>query len=357
MRLSALAREAFRNLRSGTTRVGLFFGVSTALISGLCAAEVTSVLAILEASEKYRDSGASVLIVTAEGQISGALCEQLADVDGVRAAGAIQEADEKLAALALPDSPIPLYEVSPGFPSLLTRHDPTIGGLTLGEDAATALGVGPGDSVDSFQGVALVAETYDYPVDGRRIGYSFAALQPSSDERAFDECWVDAWPPLDGLENLLLTAVQPSAVESGERPQLSRLNARMGETFDGPSRFAARLTGFSALLAGVLSFAVGWFAVRLRRLELASALHSGVRRGALTGMLLLEAAFWIVPASLVALTVSTLAASAAPDGLDISVLVLGLRILYCGAIAAFAGTACGMATVRERHLFRYFKDR
>lgn len=387
MRARAVLREAGRDILSGaagTLRLSLVYAVA---LCGLVLLETGTVRDLIARSEAFHRAGASVLILTAEGLIDGASCDRLGELPGVRASGAIRAEPEGAAviALALPDTPIPAHAVSPGFARILgaevgaaptesgtpteggtpeegsARRETPGGGVFLGEEAAALLAATPGGALPTTAGEARIAGTYAYPVDGRRTGLSFAVLVPRDHREPFDECWADAWPAVDGLERLLATAVLPSMAEAaGARsraPEIAQLNSRLGQRFDGAELFAARPSAASAPLAAAAGMALVAAALRLRRLPLASALHSGVGRRALTAIQLIETASWLALGTIAGLAIALAQAQLAGAGNAPAVLVLGARVVAAGAAGALLGTPLALATIRESALFRYFQGR
>lgn len=321
-------------------------------------AEVNTVLDLAKSAEAYQRSGATIRTISAPGAISGEACENLTRISGVRASGALRDRDKTLALTALPASPVPLYEVTPGLVQVLGIRDVENAGVYLGAEAAKALDKHTGDTLISTSGPVKVGGRYDYPADGRRVGFSYAVLAPVSSPDPFDECWVDSWPPVADLDSLILTALVPQNDQGSENGMtLSRLNSRMGERFSGPDQFGTRITRYAAPVVGILTFSIAFAAVRLRRLELASALHARVMRRDLLLISAIETLSWSIPGALVSIASLLPVAGQAPPGDVFPTIILGLRIISVGVLGSMAGTMVAVLGVRERHLFRYFKDR
>jgi hypothetical protein len=71
----------------------------------------------------------------------------------------------------------------------------------------------------------------------------------------------------------------------------------------------------------------------------------------------IETMSWVVPA-LCACTAAAAVFGATGNPEDATTtLVSGLRIPFAALAGATAGTAAALALTREKHLFRYFKDR
>ncbi|RUR01108.1 hypothetical protein [Labedella endophytica] len=355
MRRGAILREAWRDIVSGTTRVGAFALVFGVLVTGLAAADQLTVRRIVDEAARYQSSGASVITIAAEGRVRGDACEALDALPGVRAAGALRQEPDGLRLATLPQSPVTLYTVTPHLSDVL-RSSSDGNGIVLSADAVSASGRRVGDSIVTAAGTSRVAGVYPYPADGRRIGFGYAALDVSSSATLFDECWVDAWPPDEHLEALLLTAVQPSAAGDAD-VQLSRLNTTLGTTFDGVASFEERLTAHGWLVAIVAGLAIGFVSIRIRRVALASALHTRVPRTSLAAIVALETGAWVGPVVVVALAATAVLAATGDPSDRGTTLLLSARVVVPGAAAAFSGSTIALAVTRERHLFRYVKDR
>lgn len=353
MRARATWREAARNIWSGTTRATGFGLTLSALIAGLLLADLGTVRQITSESEAFASAGAATLIMTAEGRVAGAACEALNAVPGVRAAGALRALPDPLRLTLLPQAPLPQFEFSAGFPALLRADVTASGGALLSTETAQSLGVGPGDTVGAGAERLIVRGSFDYPEDGRRVGLGYAVLLGSDRDAPYDECWVDSWPQVPDLRGLLLLTAAPGE----EPPVVAQLNSRLGESFDGAQKFEDRLTRWAAPLAGVLGLSLGFIAIRIRRLELASALHARVPRASLATGALLETASWALTAPIIGLALTALLArsfSAEDAG---SILLLGARIAVLAGLGALLGALLSLLLVREKHLFRYFKER
>jgi hypothetical protein len=357
MTVRALLAEAWRNVVTGTTRTVVLATLLTLVVVSAVVGDALSIRQLVRDAERFQRSGGSVLTVQAEGQIDGGRCEALGELAGVRAAGAVRATDIKLTPSVLPDAPIPVSAVTPHFPQLLTDDVDAAGGVVLSAEAADALRLTPGDRFDALTGTPRVAGRYDYPDDGRRPGYGYHALVVAGTDAPFDECWVDAWPQIPNLRSMVLFTVRGDGGAEEVQPILGQLNSSPGTTFDGHQRYTDRVTRHLPLLAGALAFLLGSGALRLRRVQLASALHCRLRRRDLVAMQLLEAASWVLPAAIVG-TATVLVLAAGDAGGDARTLVaVGLGGPVLAVAGAVLGTLAGTAMTCERQLFRYFKDR
>ncbi len=138
---------------------------------------------------------------------------------------------------------------------------------------------------------------------------------------------------------------------------IGQLNSTLGAAFDGPKLFQERMTAWATIVAVVAGASLGFLAVRLRRLELASARHAGVSTRAEVTQIGIETIFWAATAILVSLAGLLLVdrATQIPNSVDVD--AISARSIFAGGVAAVIGSVVGAWTTRERHLFRYFKDR
>ena len=381
MRLRGVLDEAWRNLASGTSHA-CALAMALACLMLLCAgADLASVTSIQRETDEYVASGGSTYAITYEGRIDGAACDRLASLDGVLAAGATRTASSKLTFAALPSTGVPTYDATPGAVAVFaygdaSARDMTSGmtsdggadaasavpadGLWLSHDAADPLRVQAGDDVDLRGGAsAHVADVFDWPDDGRKSGYSYAAIAPMPlvEGETFDQCWVKAWPVPDNIESLLRIVTTGEDATGRDRPTVSQLNTTHGQRFDAQTAYEGRITVWAPLVAGVGALLVGFLAVYIRRLELASALHCGVPKPALVTQILVETGWWAVAAMLLC---SPVLAWMWLENTDGDALVLTGTLLRVPA-AAYAGVMCGAllcaCVIREKRLFRYFKNR
>lgn len=349
--------EALRDVRSGTAHA-LRSAVALALLVGTAvAADVAGVEAVLVRGAAFRDAGAAVLTVEAPGAIDGATCDALGALPGVRAAGALRQATEPLAPATLPRGPVAAYLVSLGAVAVLHAEDSGAAGVLLAGDAATALGVAVGDPLVLGGVGTTVRGTYAWPDDGRRPGYGYAAMLPAERAEPYDACWVDAYPVPDGLPALARLAVLPGGDGQTAPVVVSQLNTTLGTAFDGAAAYSGRVTRHAVWLSLAGGAALGFAAVRSRRLELAAARHVGVTAPAQHLLLALESLAWVLPAAvLVAATASVLIGLG--SGEDPAALVrVAAHVAAPGLASALLGAQAATALTRESHLFRYFRER
>ncbi|MDR1214371.1 MAG: hypothetical protein LBK54_09880 [Propionibacteriaceae bacterium] len=382
MRSREVWREAGRNLASGTTR-GLIGLVVLAVGLGLLVWLQTSGLADLaRQADAFRRAGAAIQVVSAPGRIDGAQCDALASHPAVAAAGALRPAaDLRLA--VLPSTTVAAFEATWGLAQVLGVQplgavtqptgspggDPTVGdsgtavdsrragGVWLAQDLAATLG--PNDQMTLLTGDQVtVAGVFPYPSDGRAPTLSFALVAPVPAQGVFDACWVELWPETDLAADWLTWPVLSGPVGAQSAPaQAQQLNTGLGLRFGAADRLAG--LPLRPLAAASLAFGagLGFVLIRTRRLELASALHAGQSRAALIGQVLIETAGWLLPA--VALLLAWSAGTAGWDNPSLrrTAFWAGARSVGLAATGLLLAAGLTAGWTKERHLFRYFKNR
>ncbi|MGH1524516.1 hypothetical protein ACRAWC_10935 [Leifsonia sp. L25] len=357
MKLSALFREAGRNIATGTTRFALFSVLSAAVFASLVLLDAMTTAGLVASAERFRSSGAATEVLVADGHVDGAACEALTDVPGVMASGALRSTSRKIAIATLPDAPAPAHEVSPGFAALVSDRRGSPGGVLVPDELADMIGARPGDEVATDAGPMRVAEVYGWPSDGRRAGFGYAVLSVTNAPGSFDECWATAWPQLPNLRALLLATRSPADDASEDKPQVMQLNPTYGASFEGNASFADRLTRAAAPAAALIAAGIGFAGVRMRRLQHTSALHAGLAKGDLVALGLLEAGAWSGAAGAIGVGVAAVGASMVERGDELAVFPSLVVVPLAGVAGALVGVIVATAAMSEKHLFRYFKDR
>jgi hypothetical protein len=135
------------------------------------------------------------------------------------------------------------------------------------------------------------------------------------------------------------------------------VNRSLGATYDANALYQSRPTRFALVACAAVGLVLGYVSVRRRRLEHAGALHAGQTRSAQVATSTLETVVWAAvgtAVSVVALRAVIIRVGAA----DLTaVFDVGVRGPLLGALCAVVGSMLAACLVRERHLFRYFKDR
>jgi hypothetical protein len=353
MRFRAILREAWRNTTTGSAAACRTAIVAAATVSLLAGADVSSTQQLAARADEFARSGASISIVTAMDRVDGTRCDRLAELPGVAAAGAVRSTSWQLVPTVLRRSPIPLSEASPGFVAVIGAATRSAGVL-LGPEATEALGPATADILSTTSGTVRVGGDYPYPEDGRRPGLSYAALAPVLADRAFDECWIDSRPAQDMTAALLSTVLLGG--DQHDPPAIAQLNPTLGVTFDGRALFAERISRFIGPCAALVGLVLGFVAVRSRRLALASALHAGASHSDLRGIVAAETVAWGIISAALAMPAVVLIGAGLESGAGPS-LAVGITVMCSLWLSGFVGAWSGVLTVRERHLFRYFKDR
>ncbi|WP_423923314.1 hypothetical protein ACPEEZ_04700 [Frigoribacterium sp. 2-23] len=358
MRPASVLGEAWRDLATGTSHAFLFTLVFALLVGSLALVASADVAREVRAARDYQASGASIQTLTYDGRVDGAACEALASLHGVRAAGAIRASADDVVDLALPSSPLSTFDVTESFRDLLsiTAQEATPGVL-LADSLADDLDAHPGSRLTTTAGVAPIAATFSFPDDGRRGDLGSALLVPQSAVTTlpYDQCWVDVWPQNDEVLRLLRTTV--TSMDGQDTPVVLPLNSRLGSTFVARGDDILTIGRAAAVGGSFVGFSLGYLAVRLRRLELAAARHVGVPLGAQAFGQLAQASTWTVVGALVAVlpVVWSGVDVGPPDAAAIA--VPGIAVVVSAGVTVLAGVALGLVTTRERHLFRYFKER
>ncbi|WP_146192048.1 hypothetical protein [Bifidobacterium catulorum] len=376
MRLTGMLGEAVRDLITGTTHACALAVSLACLIALLAGADWMTIAGIQRQTDEYVASGGSTWVLEYNDHIDGAACDRLASLDGVQASGAVRQTDESLVFAALPSTGVPIYETTPGALAVFalgttgTQSEygagdlssaPPIQGVMLSTDAAAPFRAQSGQRLALKDGRNVdVSGVFDWPEDGRKAGFSYAALAPvpAGSEDAFSQCWVRTWPQTTDIESLLRLAADNRATDSTQAPPtVSRLNTSKGAALDSAFLFSSRLTAAAPWVALVISAALGFVATRMRRLEMASALHCGVPKTALLAQIMMETLVWSLSGALLASPLPAwiwLAGSVAEASAVIGAL---LCVFVTAVIGALSGAAAAVLLTRESRLLRYFRNR
>lgn len=358
MQFREVRREAGRNLSSGASRAMLLMLLVAAASTSLAALDTAEMTSVLRAADEFRARGASISILTAEGSIDGRACDALGQVDGVRAAGALAESEKPLRVASIPQNPLTFFRSSPGFATMLPASTgSTLPGLLMPTAVVETLGLTLGDPIQTADGPTVLGGTYEYPDDGRTTGMGYAAIAPSVPDTKFDECWIDAYPVSQATTDLLYTAIAADSNLPDTGPQLSQHNMQLGKPVNPEAAFAGRSTGASPLAGLGIGALLGFGAVWMRRLEVAAALHVGVRRSDQTALLLLESLAWSCVGTLAAFPVIALLTQNLAVGDLIAVAATAALTPALTISGVLLGTLAAALLVREQRLFSYFKGR
>lgn len=355
MRHASVATEAWRNIRTGTTRAWVLAFVLAAGLAGLAALDILTVARLQRDALTFDHSGASTRRVAAEGLINGADCDRLGELKGVRGAGAVKPSSP-ITLVAVPGDPIPSYAVSPGLSRVLGVQGAPGTGVWVPTSLAQLLGVGEGSVLATRNGPMRVAGTFAHPDDGRDARFGFAVLVPQPATAPFDECWATSWPSVAGLDDALRWTGK--VVPDSTTPlTIGQFNNSHGPSYDPGEALDARVTRWGWLGAVVIGLALGYAASRRRRLEYASALHAGQSRSAQVLTAMWESTVWVAVGVVVAGLAAAVAAWRVVPEDQVVVMTGSIPALVAGGVSAVVGAVIGVAQTKERHLFGYFKDR
>jgi len=356
MRASSVVSEAWRNLITGTSRPVLLTIVAVAVLGGLAATDIRTIVGLSVRAMEFRTSGAAVQLLTASAAISGQRCDALASLPGVLGAGATRQADAQATFLTAPRSGITTVEATVGLAGVLGIADGTGEGVWLSDTAAETLGADVGTTLPTSLGPVTVRERYSYPPDAseRSLAHTAVATVPASG--LFDTCWVLVWPQSPAVSTLI-RGTYAGDLAAQSTATFSQLNTRLGATLDGPEMFGQRATSGALIVAALFGLVLGVGCVWARRLEIAGALHAQVPKPALVAQVGLELFAVMLAAVLITLPLTfVLAAHGNPDSLW-PAWSAGLRVVVAGALSVLVGGLLAAATTSEKRLFRYFKDR
>ena len=359
MKLGAAVAEGWREVLTAGPRV-VFPVFALALLGGaLGVSDALAVGAMIDRSRTYREAGAETVVLQAPGHVSGAMCDALSNVGGVRASGAVRASSQTLRAASLPDLMISYKESTSGFYSLLsvrTRGDAANlkGGLLLSEELAQELAVSAGDKFSTNLGAASVDAVYAYPTDGRLPDLQSAAVSSVDDHENFDQCWLESDFDIAVASAVVRLSVSPGGGDEVQA-DVRQLNARLGEDLDGATEFEGRVTRWNCVLAALGAALLGVIVVRSQRLRMASALQVGVPRPALAMQAMTEAGVVVVITLML-----TLPAAVRVMALEASLAVLA-PMVYGPILAASAtyvlATVATTSLIRRTSLYNYFRDR
>lgn len=369
MHLRGVLDEAWRDITSGTTHAALFALVLAVLIVAGCGMEATSLARIDSERSSYVASGASTYMLTYTGHVSANACDQLINAEGVLAAGAVRQSSTRLTMAKLPSTTVPTWDATPGAIRLFASADsdsvPQLSaadyaGVWLSQQAAQATGAtAHTEQPLAGGGTVQVQGVYPFPDDGRdTASFAYAALQSAPEQPdGFDSCIVKTWPVPSDIQSLLMYTIASASADPSSYPVVSQLNATKGSQFHPESEFTGRISAWAPLVLVVAGALVGFISVMLRRLELASAMHAGVPKIAMMVQMLVEGAAWAFAATVIGLAAIAFMrlgwAGADLAAVDDDLLRVPVAALVGACTGVFVASLC----VREKSMFRYFKNR
>ncbi len=355
MKTSTILSEAWRNIRTGTTRALLLAFLLAICATVLAATDVTSIVRLEQEATQFRDSGASIRTVSAEASIDPASCDAVASAPTVTASGALGAATA-ISVTTLPGSSIPAYAVTPSFAAVLGLDTSLERGVWIPEGLAETLQATVGTVLQTTTGEMRISGIYDWPDDGRDSRLNYAFLIPDATKTSYDECWASIWPTSTESEDLLRFA--GATDRSDDTPlTLSQVNKKHGTSFDGNTEYQSRITQYTLPIGLAIGLLIAFTSVRLRRLEYAGALHAGQRRTTTIATALLETLVWAGTAAVLAAAATLLIARVLSPESGFDIAATSIRTVLATAAGTFVGTVISLVLIRESHLFRYFKDR
>ncbi|MDR0436085.1 MAG: hypothetical protein LBH11_04905 [Propionibacteriaceae bacterium] len=353
MRFRDICIEAWRNITTGTTHALRWMLVLLLSTGALVWLDATTIRAQLQDVATYINGGGATWVVNAPGRIDGAACDALAETDGIIASGALRQSVERPVLAQLPSALTSFFDATTGLLGLL--HAPTRGGVAATDKLAAQLGITVPGVLHTTAGAFALDAIFSFPSDGRDASLGYAVISPADTTQPFDDCWAQIWPSDDTKQRLLYLAVLPAG--SNDLPtQFAQLNPTLAASYHPSELFQHRATNWTTLACLLVGVIAGIAATVTRRLELASALHSGLSKNALLKQLLLETLFWAGVALSTATPILLLsAATAIADHTQVALLTMRGPIL--GTCGALLGTMSAVLLLRERQLFIFFKDR
>lgn len=346
-----MATEAGRSIATGTSRALLLAATTAVLFGALAWWEVSTVAATQRDARAYVAAGASTYVLNAPGLIDPTACDQLADVAGITAAGALARTAPDLIPIATPQRTLPLFAITPGMATLLGAPS---GGMIATDVLAAQYGLHTRPILATATGDYPVIGAFPYPDDGRDPTLGYAVLAPGGSSSRYDQCWARVDPPDQGKQTLLYTAIA-SATGPDTHVTIGQLNPRLGTTSSTAADFRSRTSRWAPVIAALAGALLTLAILRLRRLELATARHLGVTRSELLAQTTLETLAWAVPTTLFTLGALTVYTAAAH--IDTAVWTFGALTLAAGLAGTIAGAITAAATIHANQIIQYFKAR
>lgn len=358
MKISTIAREAWQNICSGTTRALLGTLVLAILIGGALTLDGLAARAVLLSQKNVVAAGAATILVSSEGRIDGVRCLALGELNGVRGAVALRSIPERLPLDSLPATRPALYEYA-GDPLRVLggsgRDD--LGGVLLSSLLAEQLHAEVGSVLPLAGEQRAVDGMIRYPDDGRTTMLASAALArvPVTSGR-FDSCLYTVWPLAGALESFASTAVDSDA--EAQSPTVTYLNTTLGTPRTTVTLLDERATRVLVPIAAGAAALLGFLFVWMRRLELAVARHIGQSRGAQSAQLLTETLPWSVVAALLGTVTSVLVTARNLTFDETTLIVHEVFVHGAGiALATLLGTILAACLISPRAMQRWAKDR
>jgi hypothetical protein len=317
--------------------------------------DVGSITRIDAAAQQFQAAGANIRGIGSEGRIDPAACDALSMTISIAASGALSTGEPVFLGAA-PWTQVLTYRTTPGFGALLGIHPEATGGVWVETGLASALGVQVGTTLPTNHGDMTVTALYDWPNDGRDARLSYAVLIPEPPVALLDECWMRSWPVMRENDDLLrsVAIVIPGRQVS---VQVVQLNKNLGAVYDAHEEFTTRVTAEVHWLAMLAGFALGVVAVIRRRIEYASAFHAGQDRSNHLLTVVLETIVWAGAGTALGSMACLVAAQISGVSDWYSTWLVVVRAPLLAGVGSLCGTLLGSSFIKERLLFRYFRQR
>ncbi|MDR1448315.1 MAG: hypothetical protein LBI63_05115 [Candidatus Ancillula sp.] len=366
---NVIVRESYRNWKTGTSKPVLFgFVLGIVIVLGIIL-QVRTLAVVIENAEIYHNSGASTQVLDAKDAVDANICDKLGNIDNIKSAGAIKTTDIKITPSSLPNGSIPLFYISPNFIAglSLVSYDAKTPGVLLSETVQKRLGKTAGEYfMDTGGSRIYIRGVYQYPDDGRQagLGYAILSLPPNNYAENFDTCLADIWPQNRNLNSALWLPLVGSSsdsnsstnnVTSSQKVHLSQLNSKLGETYTQYDSYLDSLLPLTSFLVLIIALLFGFISMRVRRLEVASNIHAGLKKLDIIFITIFDAFPAVIFSSLLSLPVLLVVSQNILY--ETAVLVPYLKILLGSCVGFISGCVFAVILTREQHLFKYFKNR
>jgi hypothetical protein len=356
MRISDIAGEAIRNIRSGSGRAGTIALILVLASTALLAVDAAAIGALQARAEQVRSQAGAIRVLVADQAIDPTACSSLDELESITDAGPIWQLDS-IQLLALPRVEVPVFELSPGVAPVVGFPSIRPGGVYIPESLAERWYAGEGSRLDTSHGPVVIDGVYRYSEDdGRdpRLANAIVVIGDASEQAS--ECWYSVWPPSNAADQYAYGSITTSGPEDSA-PQIAPLNPAVGQRFDFTREYTTRVTALAAAgvvaLFGVLAFS---FTAR-RRMEVAGNLHAGARRRDILAGIAMETVIWALGTAVTTFVFTRLAARfllrEALAGYETSLIIT----LVIATGAAVIGAAIPAILTREDRLFVLFKSR
>lgn len=318
-RIAGLTGEAVRSSVAGSTWLTVLGLILVTATAGFAFIDIRSVSAILDSDDTARARGDHVLSVESVGNIDARRCTALSAA-AVRS-GALRSAGF-IAAAAVPDDPIPVYEATPGLLAIL-ESTTTAPGLIAGPALSGELGLEETTMLRATTGEDLPVVGATGPTRSRGAP-DRSLLTPVPALGRFDLCLIEfsrLHPTVTALAPFVLAeSTDQVSVTTLTRLPPDRVYDPYAELRDRPTR---RLQPLLPVIGALL----GLVGSQLRRKELAVLRSCGFGRGALAYLLTIESAIVALGAVIIATAISAAITAGATRSVFLTSQAIRLAVL------------------------------